>query len=206
MASDFLECLPGGFHNPDCTQVYTVEIMKKGVKFGDETIYNMEKLYGYLLVISNKRNLPLEQVFAFEHATLHSSMFDDSGLMWKTSKSTILFKLIVPYSGKVPVDIQLVDGNELIYHTTWPNFGSQAHLCMGWTLRCPSVRPCPQSSPRPPRRSGNLQAPKGHHSILPARQTSLLLCCTTLHICFFSCHFIIPNRCQKSAHKCREQT
>ena len=40
--------------------------------------------------------------------------------MRKTSKSTIVSKLIVPYGRNAPVDIQLVDGNDLRYHTTWP--------------------------------------------------------------------------------------
>ena len=37
VASDFIENLPGGFLNLVHIQVYTMEIMKKGVKLGDQT-------------------------------------------------------------------------------------------------------------------------------------------------------------------------
>ena len=43
--------------------------------------------------------------------------------MRKTSTSTLISKLIVSYKGSVPVDVQLVDGNELIYNTNWHKMG-----------------------------------------------------------------------------------
>ena len=51
MAADFQESLPDGFHKHIHTQMYTNEIMKKDMKIGNQTIYNLEKLYSQLLVI-----------------------------------------------------------------------------------------------------------------------------------------------------------
>ncbi len=56
MASQFEERLPDGFHQTVHAQVNTMEIMKRGVKVGDKTIYNIETLYGRLFVISQKRD------------------------------------------------------------------------------------------------------------------------------------------------------
>ena len=127
MLSSFQNSLPEGFHKPIRAQVHTMEVMKKGVMIGDKTAYNMEKLYGRLLVISNKRNLSLayvSYVFGFELAPLPAALFDEFGFLRKTSKSSIVKKIIVPFTGTTPVDIQLVDGNELFYHITWPKQGS----------------------------------------------------------------------------------
>lgn len=113
MAADFEESLLDAFHKPVYGRVCTMEIMQKGMKVGDQTIYNMEKLYGRLLVISMKRNRPLEYVFGYELAPLPSSLFDEYGLMRKASKSTLIAKskLFVVGDDNVPIDIQLVDGN-----------------------------------------------------------------------------------------------
>ena len=91
---------------------------EKGIKIDNQTIY-LEKLYGQLLVISNKVDLPSDFVFGFELVPFPSSVFEKYGLMRrKTSKSTLVSKLIVYYKGSVLVDG--IDGNELIDHTTWP--------------------------------------------------------------------------------------
>ncbi len=84
MAAKFLTSLPGGFHDPVQSKVVTMNVMKKTVKIGDQTIYSMEKLYSHLLIISNKRSLPLQYVFGFELAPLPSSLFDEYGWMRKT--------------------------------------------------------------------------------------------------------------------------
>jgi hypothetical protein len=135
MAANFQEGLPDAFHKPVRARVHTMEIMQKGVKVGDQTIYNIEKLYGRLLVISSKRNLPLDYVFAYELAPLPSALFDEYGLMRKSSKSTLVSKskLFVVCEDDVPVDLQLVDGNELIYHTIWPKMGTTLALCHSLT-------------------------------------------------------------------------
>lgn len=110
MAADFEESLLDAFHKPVYGRVCTMEIMQKGMKVGDQTIYNMEKLYGRLLVISMKRNRPLEYVFGYELAPLPSSLFDEYGLMRKASKSTLIAKskLFVVGDDNVPIDIQLL--------------------------------------------------------------------------------------------------
>lgn len=40
------------FISPLFKKITTMEVMKKGVKIGDKTVYDMEKLYGQLLVLS----------------------------------------------------------------------------------------------------------------------------------------------------------
>ena len=70
-----------------------------------------EKLYGRLLLVSHKREISLENVFSFELAPLPSSLFDEYGLMWKSNKSSFASKMFSPYTGTIPVDIQIIGGN-----------------------------------------------------------------------------------------------
>ena len=92
MAADFQEGLPDAFHRPVRAQVHTMETIQKGIQAGNQTIYNIEKLYGRLLVISSKRNLPLENVFSYELAPLPSALFDEYGLMIKSNKPSLVSK------------------------------------------------------------------------------------------------------------------
>jgi len=121
MATQFIADLPCGFHNPIKKKVVTMEAMKKRVKVADATIYNMEQLYGRLLVISQSRDIQLSEVFKYELAPVPSSIFDEYGDMRKGSKAILVHKLAVFATSPLgPVDAELVDGNEAIYHTLWP--------------------------------------------------------------------------------------
>ena len=93
--------------------------MKKGIKMV-KIVCDPEKLYGRLLVVSQKREISLENVFSFELAPLPSSLFHEYGLMRKSNKSRFASEMFSPYIGT----IQIIDGNELIYHTLWPKVGT----------------------------------------------------------------------------------
>ena len=59
MATQFIGDLPRGFHNPIKKKVVTMEAMKKRVKVGNASNFNVEQLYGCLLVISQIRDIQL---------------------------------------------------------------------------------------------------------------------------------------------------
>jgi hypothetical protein len=64
MAQTFKSQLPGGFYEPIKKEVVTMEVLSKGVKIGDKIVYDMERLYARMLVVSQKRQLDLEHVFS----------------------------------------------------------------------------------------------------------------------------------------------
>ena len=70
MAVDFQGSLPNGFHEPLRKQVTTMETLKKGCKVGNGFVYDMEKLYGRLLVVSQKRDINLKTLLSYELAPL----------------------------------------------------------------------------------------------------------------------------------------
>ena len=95
MAAKFKGSLPEGFYQPIQSKVVTMEIMKRGAKIGDKVIYDMEKLYGRLLVMSQKRGITLETLLSFELAPMPSAIFDEYGCLRKGSKSQLVHRLAI---------------------------------------------------------------------------------------------------------------
>ncbi|MES9881937.1 MAG: hypothetical protein ABW185_13750 [Sedimenticola sp.] len=124
----FEKALPTGFYNTIHSNVVTMEAMKKGVRVGTGTVYDMEKLYVRLLVLSQKRNVSLESMFCFELAPLPAAIFDDYGSMRKDTKSPILHKLAVWTDETSAPDVQVIDVNEIQYQISWPKTGTVRHL------------------------------------------------------------------------------
>lgn len=75
VAAEFKGNLPSGFYKPLKSNVVTLETTKKGVKIGNTTVYDMEKLYGRLLVVSQKREIQLESLLRHELAPVPSAIF-----------------------------------------------------------------------------------------------------------------------------------
>lgn len=71
-------------------------------------------------MISDKRNISVKYLFEFELSPAPAALFDDYGLMRKTSKSQLMKKVTVVKHSSPPIEATIIDGNEQIYHVTWP--------------------------------------------------------------------------------------
>ena len=91
---------------------------------GDGTVFDMEKLYGRMLVVSQQRHIDLRRVFSFELAPHPLSLFDEYGDMRKGSRATLVSKLAVLASSVKSPDLSIVDGNAMVFHATWPKCGT----------------------------------------------------------------------------------
>ena len=81
MAGQFLSHLPDNFYRPLKQEVVTMEAMKKCVKVGCGKVYDMEKLYARLLIVSQSRHIDLSELFKYELSPVPSSPFDEYGDM-----------------------------------------------------------------------------------------------------------------------------
>ena len=80
MAAEFSAALPGGFYQPLKKKVNTMETSKRTIKMGGKNVYGIEKFYSRMLVISQKRDVHLQELFQFELSPVPSSLFDDLGI------------------------------------------------------------------------------------------------------------------------------
>ena len=76
MAAELMNELPASFHKALKKRVGTLEAMKKNVKLGDTNVDNME-LYARLLVLFQKRDIALCELFNYEFCPMPLSLFDE---------------------------------------------------------------------------------------------------------------------------------
>ena len=119
MLQKFRADLPDTFHRPIKKEVVTMEWPKKEVQVGTTNIYDMEKLYAGLLVISQSRDIHLSH---FSNMNSHQSRQHSSMNMgiWENEQTYTGWKLAVfPTMPLELVDLNLLTGMRAIYHTSW---------------------------------------------------------------------------------------
>ena len=124
MVANFKDRLPGGFHKPLSKQIYTMEGLKKGINIADKMVYDMEVIYARIIVIGQRRNVSMSEVFSYEMGPMPFSLFDEYGDMRKSNKSVITDILAVHTSESQFPEVMVVDGGALFYHVTWPQGGT----------------------------------------------------------------------------------
>lgn len=139
MTTNFIAKLPDGFHKPLHSKVFTMETVKKGVKVGGSTVFDMEKIYGCLSMISNNRNLPLDVVISYELCPIPASIFDEYGNMRSGAKSVLVAKLgvLTRDTKALQYDIEIMDRNILLFHVKWHRVGTVQKLCENVTNLLP---------------------------------------------------------------------
>ena len=65
----------------------------------------------------------------YELAPVPASLFDEYGDMRKGTKSILVTKLACDALSSLPeVDLEIVDGNQALYHVSWPKMGALQHF------------------------------------------------------------------------------
>ena len=116
--------MQSGFYVSIRKRVTMMETAKKGEGVGDGTVFDMEKLYERMLVVSQQRHIDLRRVFSFELAPHPVSLFDEYSDMRKGTKATLVTKLAALMSSVEPSDLSIVDGNVMVFHVIWPKSGT----------------------------------------------------------------------------------
>ena len=139
MVAQFRAGQPDNFHKPLSKQVTTMESMKKSITVGDRQVYDIEKIYSRMLVISQKRCINLREVFMYELSPVPFSLFDQYGDMLSGTKSTLTHRLAQYIPNTDTPNIVIVDGIALIYHVVWPQNGRVQTLCESMVSRVADV-------------------------------------------------------------------
>jgi hypothetical protein len=143
MERDFVKSLPNGFHNPITGRVKTMEIMKRGIKVGEKTIYDMEALFSRLLIVGQSRNVSIASVFEYELCGVPPSILDEYGLLRKGNKSNLLKRLAILSTEPCPPDEVIVDAGQLLYHIVWPCGGTVSTVATSMETRLQAYRGIP---------------------------------------------------------------
>ncbi len=98
IVAEITASLPAGFYKSLRSRVITMETAQKGLKVGDKTVFDIEKLYGRMMVIAIKRNLTLKVVFSHELCPFPASLFDSYCHMRNPDTKSLLVKLLAVYT------------------------------------------------------------------------------------------------------------
>ena len=139
MAAQFQTSLPTGFHAPISSCIKTMEHIKKGMKVGDKTIFELETIFFRLLTVGQQRQIKLATIFQYELCPIPPSLIDEYGCLRKGSKAPLAHKLCIQAQRPSPPDVTIVDASQLLYHIVWPSRGDASHIVKSIKTRLSSL-------------------------------------------------------------------
>ena len=101
-----------------------MENLKRGMKVGSKTVFDMEAIFIRLLMVGQQRQLHMSQIFQYELCAIPPSLIDEYGCLRKGNKYALANRLGVQQSAAQPPDIVIVDTQQLLYHIVWPHGGT----------------------------------------------------------------------------------
>ncbi len=128
MAVSFRNSLPSNFHGKNSGTVKTMEQLKRGVKVGGKTVFDLESIFIRLLMVGQQRQLQLAPIFKYELCSVPASIIDEYGCLRKGNKSALVNRLGVQKVDSPFPDIVIVDAQQLLYHIIWPHGGDASVL------------------------------------------------------------------------------
>jgi hypothetical protein len=128
LADTFRNSLPDGFHAKIFSQVKTMERLKRGLKVGEQTVFDLEAIFLRILMVGQQRQLQLETIFQYELCVVPSSLIDEYGCLRKGNKSALVSRLGVQQVNPNTPDVVIVDMQQLLYHVVWPHGGDCSTL------------------------------------------------------------------------------
>ena len=139
MLSVFRRSLLSGFHAKMSSAVNITEYLKRGVKVGENTVFDAESIFLRTLMVGQQRQLPQAPIFSYQLCAGPLSLVDEFGFLRRGNKAALMnrlgFKLSLPRSP----DIVNVDGQQLLYHVTWPCGGDPSVMVASMKVRLASL-------------------------------------------------------------------
>ena len=135
--------LPGGFYKPISSPIKSMSVLSHQVKLNNgKTEVDLESIFLRLLMIGQKRQVDLEQLFAYELGAVPCALIDGFGCLRKSSKSPLVKRLGVVDISPRAASTVIVDVSQLFYHMVWPNGGSLADLISSIQARLDRYADC----------------------------------------------------------------
>ena len=116
VAHSFCNPLPSGFRVKISSHVKTMEQLKRGMKVGDKTTFDLETIFLRLLMVGQKRQLQLAPIFQYELCNIPYSLIDEYGCLRNGNKSILANRLGLKQVSAPAPDIVIVDMQQMLYH------------------------------------------------------------------------------------------
>ena len=113
----------------------SLEVLKKGVKLGELTAYDMDSFFNRTILIGQKLLVEDSTMLSHELCAYPASLIDQYGDLRQGTKSSLMAKLAVYITDQPVPDVEIADGNALLYHITWPQEGTVSVIAKSMGLR-----------------------------------------------------------------------
>ena len=128
MRDDLIASYQGGYHHTISSKVKTMQSMKRTATVNNKPVYDLDALFGRLLIVGQKRDISTADLFNYELAPVPPSLTNDYGCLRKSDKSILIRKLGSTIASPSDPDILLIDGNQLLYLVVWPLYGTVENI------------------------------------------------------------------------------
>ena len=91
-------------------------------------VYDLDAFFGRLLIVGQKRDISIADLFNYELAPVPPSLINDYGCLRKSDKSILVRKLGLTIASPSDPDILLIEWNQLLYHVVWPMPGTVENI------------------------------------------------------------------------------
>ena len=119
---------PGGFHHTISSKVKTMQRMKWKATVNSKPVYDLDAFFGRLLIVGQKGDISIADLFNYELAPVPPSLMNDYGCLRKSDKSILVRKLGSTIASPSDPDILLIYGNRRLYHVVWPVPGTVENI------------------------------------------------------------------------------
>ena len=131
----FSASLSSEFHKTIKKKVKTMELLKKAVTVKVNVIYDVVTLFSRLLVVGQQRSIDIADLFQFEPSPVPPALIDEYGCLMKGDKAVLVKSLSVSVTTPCAPKVVLVDAGQLLYHVSWPVFGTTGDLAASFGPR-----------------------------------------------------------------------
>ena len=91
-------------------------------------VYDLDAFFDRLLIVGQKRDISIADLFNYELAPVPPSLINDYGCLRKSDKSILVRKLGSTIASPSDPDILLIEWNQLLYHVVWPMPGTVENI------------------------------------------------------------------------------
>ena len=120
----FIGSLPRCFYTSIKKKLVLLEVLKKGVKLGELTAYDMDSFCNRTIFAGQKLLAGDSLMLSHELCAYPTSFIDQYVDLRQGTKSFMMTKLAVYITDQPVPDVKIADGNALLYYITWTKDGA----------------------------------------------------------------------------------
>ena len=104
-----------------------------------ETVFDSESIFLRILMVGQQRHLQLAPIFSYQLCAVPPTLADEFGCLRRGNKAALMIRLGIKLSWPRSPDIVIVDGQQLLYHVTWPCGGDPSVMVASTKARLASL-------------------------------------------------------------------